>query len=369
MEAVSKKIIASIVRDVVLKQRLSLLARNRMNDSPQKHILLVENSPFFRLSLQKILEEEGYQVTVLFKEEEILPFVERNLPHVAILPATIAVASATYLFQNYQLPIFLFGYPKGNLKEIALLREVVLGFIYKNPFRESDMDSIRQAIRHKVRLALSLSREEYVCRMRCRKSYLLSFAAYLPYRVIVIGASTGGTEAIEEIVRALPPEFYVPIIIAQHIPSSYAYSFAERLNKISSLNVLVPQISERLIAGNVYLLSGENNTILQENASQEICFFTTDEQFSAHNFPSIDAIMQSAARIFAHKTLGIILSGMGNDGTAGMMAIAQRGGETIVQDTATSVVASMPLSAYQFGKAKKILSLIQIIETLKKLGQ
>lgn len=333
-----------------------------------ERILVVENLPFFRLSLQKILEGQGYEaVTMGIEREKIFSTLEGASTRLSILSGDVPLEWASHIAHHCQIPVLLFVHPQAYPKETEAFRKAAFAFLYKNPFKESDVESIQKAIQHKVRLAVGLSEEQYTHRMTFRKSHLLSWADYLPYRVVVIGASTGGTESIEQIFQELPANFPIPIVVAQHMPALYSYSFAERLNKISAFNVLVPQEGERLMAGNAYLLSGENNMVLAKDPSEVVRFFTTEKRFSAHNFPSIDALMQSAASVFGAKTLGVILSGMGNDGTQGMMAIAQAGGETIVQDVSTSVVASMPLSAQQLGVAKKVFSLTELIDFFKRL--
>jgi two-component system chemotaxis response regulator CheB len=197
-------------------------------------------------------------------------------------------------------------------------------------------------------------------RIKERKNNIHSFRQYLRYGVIVVGASTGGTEAVEFLVTHLPLGFPIPIIIAQHIPTVYAYSFAERLNKISSITVTIPQEHEILVNGNVYVLSGAYNTVLEEDEQKRVRIGLTSDVYPEHNHPSIDAMMSSAAQIFGQKAIGLILTGMGKDGMMGMAKIFQVGGKTIAQDSLSSVIQAMPQAATQGGYVQHVLPLKEI---------
>lgn len=187
------------------------------------------------------------------------------------------------------------------------------------------------------------------------------FPEKLNYEIIALGASTGGPGALEAIITSLPKNLNIPVIIAQHMPSRFLETFATRLNEHSPLPVRLAKKGESLKPGIVYIASGEANTCIQPNPLHGLPSFTfSDKTFQEFNNPSIDCLFESIAKTYGKKSIGIILSGMGKDGTKGLSAIKENGGLTIAQDELSSVVFGMPKSAVDAGAVHKVLSLKDI---------
>jgi len=173
-------------------------------------------------------------------------------------------------------------------------------------------------------------------------------------RVIVIGASTGGLQTLESILPSLPADFPSPIIVVQHLPNMFfTESFAERLNPDCELTVKVAESNEIIQAGKVYLAPGGFHMTLGFLPNREVTPCINEAKDDSLT-PSIDLAMESAAKVFNENAVGIILSGMGDDGCQGMRAIKESGGKTIVQDE-SSLIFGMPKAVIDAGFADEVL--------------
>jgi two-component system chemotaxis response regulator CheB len=187
-----------------------------------------------------------------------------------------------------------------------------------------------------------------------------TFDSALAYEVVVIGASTGGTGAIEEILQKLPGNFPLPIIIAQHMPADFVESFGRRLNDMLPVTVKVATTGESPQSGTVYILPGSQNTVLAREGSGKIRFSRTDERYAEFNNPSVDALMLSAAECYGARAIGILLTGMGKDGAVGMAALHRKRSFTIAQNEQSSVVFGMPRAAIERGAIREVLPIKEI---------
>jgi two-component system chemotaxis response regulator CheB len=173
--------------------------------------------------------------------------------------------------------------------------------------------------------------------------------------IVAIGASTGGTSVIEYLLSQLPKNFVTPIVIAQHIPATFAQSFAKRLQENLDLPIMLAMEGIEVSPQHIYILPADGNMILQKEGRQ-VFFAYTQQIFPAYNTPSIDALFQSIATIYQDNSIAILLTGMGADGAQGMEQIFQAGGYTIAQDQASCVVFGMPREAIKRGAVCEILS-------------
>ncbi|MGB9866947.1 MAG: chemotaxis-specific protein-glutamate methyltransferase CheB [Bacillota bacterium] len=179
--------------------------------------------------------------------------------------------------------------------------------------------------------------------------------------VVAIGASTGGPSAVERIVAALPGDLPAGLLITQHMPPGFTASFAKRLDRHSSLEVREAHGGEALLEGLALVAPGDSHIVISPEGR------VTCDHSPAQYIPCIDVMMYSVAESFGPRTVGIVLTGMGNDGTRGMAAIRAAGGRTIVQDEATSVVFSMPRSVIESGHAEHVLPLDRIPSAVQEL--
>lgn len=174
-------------------------------------------------------------------------------------------------------------------------------------------------------------------------------------RVIAIGTSTGGTIALESILTRLPQN--IPgIVIVQHMPEKFTAAFAERLNNLCEIEVREAKNGDRVLEGCALIAPGGYHTQVVRNGA----FYVT-EVFDAppvnRHKPSVDVLFRSVAKSAGHNALGMILTGMGDDGARGLLVMKQAGAKTVAQDEATSIVFGMPKEAIKLGAADKVCSL------------
>jgi len=179
-------------------------------------------------------------------------------------------------------------------------------------------------------------------------------------RLIAIGASTGGVEALHRILPAFPANC-PPTVIVQHISAAFAPAMAERLDRQCTAKVQLLESGGILRPGNIYIAPGNDKHAMVGGGETIVAKMIPGELTSGHR-PSIDALFDSVAQKFGPTAVGILLTGMGQDGARGLLAMRRSGARTIAQDEATSTVYGMPRAAADLGAAEKILPLPHIAE-------
>lgn len=188
------------------------------------------------------------------------------------------------------------------------------------------------------------------------------------FGVVLIGGSTGGPEALTEIMKKFPANFPVPIMCLLHMPPLFTEYMATTLNKFSKLTVRLAHEGDELKPGQALLAPGGRDAELVSSSTGKLCFHTAEEvRTDAVPCPSLDVLFLSATRVCKRRVIAVILTGMGNDGARGMKALKDKGAITLVQDRDTSVVWGMPGSAVQQGAVDEILPLRKIARRLTEI--
>ncbi len=179
-----------------------------------------------------------------------------------------------------------------------------------------------------------------------------------PDVVVAIGASTGGPRALETVIGQLPKDLPAGVLVVQHMPAGFTRSMAERLDQISSIRVKEAEHGDRIRHGVVYIAPGDYHMVVSADGVIEV------EQTPPVNYvrPSVDVTLLSLPSVYSHHLVGVILTGMGRDGAAGMARIKAGGGVTIVQDESTSTIYSMPRAVVENGDADYVLPLDRIAD-------
>lgn len=177
-------------------------------------------------------------------------------------------------------------------------------------------------------------------------------------KLIIIGASTGGTEAIREVLQPLPPDS-PGILIAQHMPAGFTHSFAQRLNGLCRIAVSEAVHGERILPGHAYIAPGGFHLSLTRSGANYVAHVDQEAPVNRHR-PSIDVLFDSAAKHAGKNAIGVILTGMGRDGAEGLLRMRQAGAHTVAQDEASCVVFGMPREAIALGAATEVASLPEI---------
>jgi two-component system chemotaxis response regulator CheB len=185
-------------------------------------------------------------------------------------------------------------------------------------------------------------------------------------RVIAIGASTGGTEAIKEVLIRLPPD--TPgIVITQHIPKLFSGAFARRMDACCQVSVCEAEDGQQILRGHAYIAPGDMHLLLVRDGARYVCRLDEGPPVNRHK-PSVDVLFRSVAQQAGRNAIGVILTGMGKDGALGLKEMRDAGGRTIAQDEATSIVWGMPGEAVAVGGAADVLPLGDIWSRVLQLA-
>ena len=186
-------------------------------------------------------------------------------------------------------------------------------------------------------------------------------------RIIAIGASTGGTEAIKEVLTRLPPDC-LGIVIAQHIPKAFSGPFARRMNDCCAVSVCEAQDGQQVLAGHAYIAPGDRHLLLVRDGARYVCRLDDGLPVNRHK-PSVDVLFRSVAQSAGRNAIGALLTGMGKDGARGLREMLDSGSRTIAQDEATSVVWGMPGEAVALGAAQHVVPLDAVAARIRQLAE
>jgi two-component system chemotaxis response regulator CheB len=193
----------------------------------------------------------------------------------------------------------------------------------------------------------------------------VALAVRATQRIVVMGASTGGTQALQQVLMAMP-KTAPGIAVVQHMPEGFTKSFAERLNELCAVEVKEAQDQDALQPGRVLIAPGNHHLILRRSGSRYRVEVKNGPLVSGHR-PSVDLLFKSAARCAGRGAVGVLLTGMGKDGARGLLDMKKAGGSTIAQDEATCVVYGMPREAAALGAADRVTPLPRIAESILEL--
>ena len=184
-------------------------------------------------------------------------------------------------------------------------------------------------------------------------------------RIVAVGSSTGGVEALLNLVERLPANC-APMVIAQHMPGSFTRSFAERLNRACAAQVSEAKDGDPLVPGRIYVAPGGDYHLEVEGSAHLRCRVRHGDPVSGH-CPSVDVLFNSVARTAGTRGVGVILTGMGRDGSQGLLAMREAGAQTLGQDEATCVVYGMPRAAFELGAVERQLPLEKLGAAVRNL--
>lgn len=324
-----------------------------MSTNPLK-ILVVDDSAFMRLLVSDLLSEDK-EIEVIGAAINGLEAVEKTealKPDVVLLDLHMAEYDGLYavkaIMKKCPTPILILS-SVGNtdLEPVfEALKNGAVDYMNKPDRNKSKMREIQSELISKVKstarakptsLSFSATTATAAIKQKRKKS---------SFEIIAIGASTGGPSAIEQIISNLPVNFDIPIVICQHMPTSFIPPFVSRLNSLTRLNVVTGILNMTPTAGTIIFCPGQTNLIIKKDEGKVFIDFT-NKKYPEYNNPSINAMMESMAEVYGKKTVGILLTGMGKDGVNGMKAIKKAGGFTIAQDKESSVIYGMPKVAVE----------------------
>lgn len=326
-------------------------------------LLIVDDSAFMRKILNDIVKEiDGIEVVGIARNGlEALEKIPRLKPDVITLdiemPKLNGIETLKRIKENYDIPVIMLSSLTGTDITIEALQIGALDFIEKPSDLNSNMSNFKEELEMKLKPIFGENHKKGIGNpSKCDNNKCDEIKA------VVIGASTGGPKALVSLIGKLPEKIKAPIFIVQHMPKGFTTSLAKRMNNESNIKVLEAEDGMKIENNIVYLAPGDFHMTLDSN---KISLNSNDKLHGVR--PAADHLFNSAAQIYRENLLGIILTGMGKDGTAGMSLIKEFGGYNIAQSEETCVVYGMPGSAVSAGVVEEILDLNEISSKLNKM--
>jgi two-component system chemotaxis response regulator CheB len=354
--------------------QVAIISPSKETQAPQKQkrkVLIVDDSKTIRELLKRILSEDpDFEIIGTAADaKEASNFLKKDTPHVITLdihmPGMTGVDWLEQLLPKTPIPVVMISslqLQEGN----EVFRALELGAIdYIKKPTLSELPIVGPIIREKVKEA-SFSKVVRSVFKRNKTVSVTSGELDLK-KILAIGASTGGTEALKVVMAALP-EKIPPTVIVQHIPPVFSKAFADRLNELCPFEVKEAEDGDELRPSRVLIAPGGKQMKIQQT-SKGLCVRITDDEPVNRHKPSVDYLFYSVASIVGKNSVGVILTGMGNDGAKGLLDMKKKGSKTIAQDENTSVVYGMPKVAFEIGAVEKVAPLENISkEILTALG-
>jgi two-component system, chemotaxis family, protein-glutamate methylesterase/glutaminase len=338
-------------------------------------VLVVDDSFFMRKVISDILNsdpeievvgEASNGVEALEKINQLHPQVvtmDYEMPHLDGLSTVKKIIEQEF----HPAVIVVSGFvEEGGPLTLRFLEAGAVDFVPKPSGTLSlDMAKVKDHLIEKIKIAAKVDTDKlkWMYKRRARPGSF-NFKINIP-RIVVIGSSTGGPAALEVLLPQFPANFPYPVLVAQHLPREFINSFAERLQKECQMKVVIATEGMPVQGGVIYLAPGGADTEVRKTPSK--IFLSVKDNPDELESPSVDKLMSSAAIAYENGAIGIILTGMGKDGSLGAQTVKENGGKTIVQDESTSVVYGMGREVIERGLADDIVSLDSIVERLSEL--
>jgi two-component system chemotaxis response regulator CheB len=340
-------------------------------------VFVVDDSAFVRRALARILEAQPdfRMVGEAANGAEALARIPKVDPDLVTLDVAMPGLDGLQVLRGLlrwkpELKVLMLSAHTrlGAEATVEALAAGAVDFIDKSTFNVMDLDTLRREVVDKIA----------ACGRAAARSAAVTRVAPAPAGsrpgpdpavaegcdVCVIGASTGGPAALQRILERLPASFPLPVVVVQHMPAGFTRPFAERLDALCRLQVAEAVEGERLLPGRVRVAPAGRHLRVTPN----LAVILAAEPADAKHIPSIDLTLKSAARARPGRVLGILLTGMGEDGADGMVTVRAGGGLTIAESEASCVVYGMPRAAWSRGGADYLLPLPEIVGFLERLS-
>ncbi|MFZ6017546.1 MAG: protein-glutamate methylesterase/protein-glutamine glutaminase [Nitrospirota bacterium] len=334
-------------------------------------VLVVDDSAYSRQTIRKMLETEpnirvigaaSNGIDAMFKTLKLKPdLITLDIE----MPEMDGFTFLRWLMKERPTAVIIVSSYSDNRTVFKALELGAVDFIAKPAKKATiELHSIKKDLLSKVKGIKSLRMDRLSKNLELlRKEERLKASSITQeghnIEVIAVGASTGGPAAIQIILTRLPSDFSAGIVISQHMPRGFTASFAERLDKISGVQVKEAEEGDEVKKGNVLICPGGSHMSFRRRGQK---IFTTIKESTQMDkyIPSVDTMMSSVSEHFGSQAMGVILTGMGSDGKVGMLEIKNRGGYTIAESEETAVVFGMPSEVINAGAADRILPISEI---------
>lgn len=326
-------------------------------------LMIVDDSAFMRKIIADSVEDiKGIEVAGIARNGlDALEKIDIIKPDVITLdiemPKLNGIETLKAIKKKYKMPVIMLSSIRKTEVTFEALELGAIDFIEKPENLNQNLEEFKQELELKIN-SLIFSKNH----IKKENKPQTSNKGVGSVNAVVIGSSTGGPKALVYLVENLPKKIHIPIFIVQHMPKGFTLSFAERLDKLTSAKVVEAKDNMKIESGKIYLAPGDFHLRLEGSLIK----LTKEDKMHGVR-PAVDYLFQTASEIYREKLVGVILTGMGKDGTNGMESIKRFGGLTIAQDESSSVVFGMPGSAIAKGVVDEVLSLEDISKTLNNI--
>ncbi len=337
-------------------------------------VLIVDDSLTIRKLLERVLSEDPEIEVVgnVGRPSEVESMIRRLSPDVMTLdlkmPEMDGLTLLKKIYPLYRVPAVVVSSLSVNDGPVVLeaLEAGAVDYIQKPAL--NDLPHLAEVIREKVKVAARVQAKQPSSPQAFVDRFDLSDIDL--NRVIAIGASTGGPDALRRLLSQLPA-MTPPVLVVQHIPPVFSRALAERLNQLCQCKVKEAEEGDALEPGQVLIAPGSSHMRLKRSGGKWVVALDEEAPVGGHR-PSVDVLFEAVARAFGKRAIGVLLTGMGRDGAKGLAGIKRQGGITVIQDAATSVVYGMPRAARELGcvdheaPLQKIPGLLLQLSALRK---
>jgi len=349
----------------------------------QTRVLIVDDSAVLRQTLSSLLSSDP-EIRVMATAPDPFVAAERisaEIPDVITLdiemPRMDGLTFLKKIMAQHPVPVVICSSlaDQGAQSTLKALEYGAVEIIAKprlgtRQFLEDSRTMICEVVKAAARARLGSIRCDRVVEPKLTADAILPQStramAETTEKVIVVGASTGGTEALRLLLEPLPAD--APgIVIVQHMPELFTRAFANRLDSLCAVSVKEAETNDTVLRGHVLIAPGNHHMLLRRSGARYFVEIKDGPLVCRHR-PSVDVLFRSAARYAGPNAIGVILTGMGDDGARGMLEMKQAGAYNIAQDEATSVVFGMPKEAIKLDSVHKVLPLSQIPATVLARG-
>lgn len=340
-------------------------------------VLVIDDSAFSRVAIAKMLVSDprimvvGYAVNGEDGLKKLLALKPDVVTLDLEMPRMGGFGLLRLIMQNSPVPVIVVSAQSERQDVFKALELGAVDFIAK-PARakSSDLYNIQQDLVSKIVESAQLSGEKIRRRLQvdtdaCRAQSMLSCPLERGTSVVLIGSSTGGPPALHYLFTSLTEKLPVPIAITQHMPPGFTKSFAQRLNDHSVMDIKEAEEGDQMLPGRVLICPGSKNMELQHFAGI-VRVRIVDPPAEQIYTPSTNVLFRTGAYVYGSKALGVVLTGMGNDGVAGVQEISARGGRVLAEAEESCVVYGMPKEAVQTGLVEKIVPLKEMLAEIER---
>lgn len=350
-----------------------------MEDAHTIKVLVVDDSFFIRTVVSDMLNSDtDIEVVGVAKNgNDALEKLRTLEPDVVTLdyrmPGLSGLDTLKRIMKKQPTPVVMLSAytEEGATITIECLEAGAIGFVLKPSGAFSyDIGKVKDKLKEEIKKASSVNIRKVKSILARKRVKQFIAPRVLKEKVVVIGASTGGPPVLERILSELPYNFSAAILIVQHMPAKFTKSLAERLDRISEVVVKEAEEGDVVELGRAYVAPGDFHMTVKRKRirSKAKTIISLNQHPLVHGLrPSVDVTMKSVAAVYGEDAIGIILTGMGEDGAEGMRAIKRRNGKTIAQDEATSLIFGMPKRVIEKGDADYVFPAFEISKGIIKL--